>query len=257
MIVPDANDAKRVQVLEQYNILDTASEEDYDDIVFLASQLCETAISTITFIDDKKQWFKANVGLPHQESPRATSFCSTAIELSTTVVHIPNIYKNEQFREIAILNGIESGGFYASVILVDPQTQIPFGTLCVIDLQPKNLTDNQILGLQKLGNQVSKLLNLRLGNNILKSENSALNIQYNELKQFANVVSHDIKSPLNNIISITEFLKEEYITESNETGTKYLNYISEQSYSLKHFVDAMLEYHKSTSQVLLKKIGLT
>jgi len=252
MALSVTNDYKRVKALAKYNILDSASEQEYDDIAFLASQICETPISTITFIDDKKQWFKSNEGLPHNESPRATSFCSAAIELSNTFVNIPNVFEHEVFKEVAVLNGLTTG-FYASVILIDPTTDVPIGTLCVIDVKPRNLTENQILGLKKLGKQVSNLLQLRLNNKTLIFDNSELNFKYNELEQFASVVSHDIKSPLNNIISLSNLLKEECSSELNETGVQYLDYISEYSYSLKHFVDAMLEYHKSNSQDFLKK----
>uniref|UniRef100_UPI00404A4280 GAF domain-containing sensor histidine kinase n=1 Tax=Flavobacterium sp. TaxID=239 RepID=UPI00404A4280 len=246
------NDLKRVQALSKYNILDSELEQEYDDITFLASQICQTPISTITFIDDKKQWFKSNVGLPHNESPRATSFCSTAIELSNTFINIPDLFEHKEFKEVALLNGLTTG-FYASVILTDPATNIPIGTLCVIDVKPKNLTENQILGLKKLGKQVSNLLELRLNNKTLQLDNSNLHFKYNELEQFASVVSHDIKSPLNNIISLSNLLKEECSSELTETGVQYLNYISESSYALKHFVDAMLEYHKSNNQDFLKK----
>lgn len=252
MVLSAINDSKRIEAMLKYDILDSVSEQEYDDIVFLASQICETPISTITFVDDKKQWFKSKVGLPHQESPRPTSFCSLAIESEDTFVNIPNLFEHKEFKEVAVLNGLTSG-FYASVILIDPQTNIPIGTLCVIDVLPKVLSENQILGLKKLGRQVSNLLQLRLKNKVLEQDNTALHFQNNELEQFASIVSHDIKSPLNNIISLTGLLEEEYANELTPTGIQYLNYISESSYSLKRFVDAMLEYHKSNNHEFIKK----
>lgn len=252
MILSATNDSKRIEELFKYDILDSVSEQEYDDIVFLASQICQTPISTITFIDDKKQWFKSKVGLPHQESPRATSFCSLAIEMEQNFVNISNVSEHQAFKEVALLNGLNTG-FYASVILFDPTTNIPLGTLCVIDVVPKILSENQILGLKKLGNQVAHLLQLRLKNKTLEQDNTALHFQYNELEQFASIVSHDIKSPLNNIISLADLLKQEYSNQLSETGVEYLKYISESSYSLKNFVDAMLEYHKSNTHTFLKK----
>lgn len=252
MILSAINDSKRIEELFKYDILDSFSEQEYDDIVFLASQICQTPISTITFIDDKKQWFKSKVGLPHQESPRATSFCSLAIEMEQNFVNISNVSEHQAFKEVALLNGLKTG-FYASVILFDPTTNIPLGTLCVIDVVPKILSENQILGLKKLGNQVAHLLQLRLKNKTLEQDNTALHFQYNELEQFASIVSHDIKSPLNNIISLADLLEQEYSNQLSETGVEYLKYISESSYSLKRFVDAMLEYHKSNTHSFLKK----
>lgn len=252
MISTQNNDLKRVEALAKYDILNSISEQEYDDIVFFAAQICQTPISTITFVDDSQQWFKAHVGLPHRKSPIATSFCAVAIESQDNFVNIPDISENSDFKEVAILHGLTTG-FYAAVVLLDPKTNIPIGTLCVIDFKPKILTENQIIGLKKLGKQVMNLLQLRLKNKKLEVNNRKLHFQYNELKQFASVVSHDIKSPLNNIIALSTLLKEEHANSLTQIGIQYLNYISESSYSLKHFVDAMLEYHKSNSQDFFKK----
>ncbi|CAM4016173.1 ATP-binding protein [Flavobacterium antarcticum] len=246
------NDSERIAALSKYDILDSLSEQEYDDIAFLASQICDTPVSTITFIDDKRQWFKSRVGLPHQESPRSTSFCSLALESADPFVNIPDLFQDEAYKKVALVNGLKAG-FYASIILFDPQTNTPIGTLCVIDSKPRTLTENQILGLKKLGNQVSNLLKIRLKNKALQVVNTELNIQYDELTQFARVVSHDIKSPLNNIIALSNLLKEEYSSQLDETGVQYLNYISESSDSLKQFVDAVLKYHKSNNEEFLKK----
>ena len=57
------NEDERVEVLLRYCILDTAPEKEYDDITLLASEICETPISSIGFIDKKRQVLKSNRGL--------------------------------------------------------------------------------------------------------------------------------------------------------------------------------------------------
>jgi hypothetical protein len=57
-----ANELSRLEELDSYNILDTLSEQDYDDITSLAATICKTPVSLITFVDKDRQWFKSHYG---------------------------------------------------------------------------------------------------------------------------------------------------------------------------------------------------
>jgi hypothetical protein len=57
------NETERLDTLKAYKILDTLPEKDFDDIVRIASQICQTPISTITIVDENRQWFKAKNGI--------------------------------------------------------------------------------------------------------------------------------------------------------------------------------------------------
>ena len=66
---------ERLRELRRYGILDTERERDFDEIVELASELCGKAVSVVNFIDDDRQWFKAEVGLVVRSTPLDTSLC--------------------------------------------------------------------------------------------------------------------------------------------------------------------------------------
>jgi len=53
----------RLEALKRYEILDTAPESDFDDLVKLATKIFRLPISTVTIVDADRQWFKASVGL--------------------------------------------------------------------------------------------------------------------------------------------------------------------------------------------------
>ncbi len=76
-IPPD--EAKRLQALHRYEVLDTFPERAYDDIVRLASVICGTPISLISLIDSDRQWFKAKVGSDLIDTPRNVSLCAYAL----------------------------------------------------------------------------------------------------------------------------------------------------------------------------------
>ena len=50
------NEAHRIKVLWQYEVLDTVPEEVFDDLTELAARICEAPIAIITLVDEKRQW---------------------------------------------------------------------------------------------------------------------------------------------------------------------------------------------------------
>lgn len=150
---------ERLASLRSYGILDTEREADFDDIVELASQLCGTPISVVNLIDQHRQWFKAEVGLGVRETPIESSICAHAI-LETDFVEIPDTLIDPRMAGNPLVSGDPGLRFYAGVLLVG-QAGLPLGTLCVLDYQPRILTDLQRNALRVLGRQVMVQIELR------------------------------------------------------------------------------------------------
>lgn len=253
------NDVKkeleRIRIVEGYELFDTSPEEAYDNITFLASQVCQTPISTITLVDEARQWFKSKIGFSHDGSPISTSFCALAIAKEQEVTIVPNLMQDPDFSEIGKLNGLEKDGFYASVAIKD-EKGVVLGTLCVIDYVSKTLTENQVKSLVILAQQVSDLFKLRLKNIQLIQNNSLLQNKYDELEQFTSAVSHDLKTPLNNIISLVQLVKENlHHTDSNSLteNETYVDYMVTSSYQLKNYIDDLLDFYKNNPNDLQRE----
>jgi len=75
---PD-NEAERLRILEELRILDSPRERFFDDLAFLAANVCDTPIALVTLVDGSRQWFKARIGLETSETPRDVAFCAHAI----------------------------------------------------------------------------------------------------------------------------------------------------------------------------------
>ena len=244
---------QRLRILKSYDLLDTKPEVEFDNITFLASTLCNTPISTITLIDANRQWFKSKIGLTHSESPKEYSFCSLAIEKSNKTIVIEKVMEDQDFKKVGLINGLTNEGFYAGVPIKDKDTGVILGTLCVIDSVNKTLTEKQITSLEILAEQTSKLFQVRKKIKSLAKNNEHLLLRYSELEKFASVISHDMKSPLNNIISLIGIIKENSIDALNNGNEEYFNLIEECSIQLKNYIDGLLNFYKTDSIVLNEK----
>lgn len=157
---PHPHEAARLQALRQYDILDTPPESDFDAIVEVASAICGAPISVINLIDMDRQWFKAEVGLGVRETPLATSLCAHAI-LEDEFVEIEDTLRDPRMMDNALCTAEPGLRFYAGALLKNAEG-LPLGTLCVLDYEPRSLTNAQRRTLRLLARQVMTLLDLRL-----------------------------------------------------------------------------------------------
>jgi PAS domain S-box-containing protein len=157
---PDSRvDKARLAALRRYEILDSASEAAFDDLAFVAAQLCATPIALISLVDDQRQWFKSRIGLKVEETPQEIAFCAHTLE-TQDVFEVPDAVDDARFRDNPLVTGPPRIRFYAGAPLITPDG-FNLGTLCVIDRVPRRLTGAQRDALLRLGRQVVSLLELR------------------------------------------------------------------------------------------------
>ncbi|WP_414575800.1 GAF domain-containing protein [Anabaena sp. CCY 9402-a] len=149
----------RLAALRQYQILDTEPEEAYDNLAHLAAFICGTSIALVNFIDEHRQWFKAKLGLDVPEMPRNVGFSYLCQEKQDVVV-IPDALADDRLATNPVVTAYPYVRFYAGVPLITPEGQM-LGTLCVIDQQPKQLSQQQIDSLIALSRLVIDQLELR------------------------------------------------------------------------------------------------
>jgi hypothetical protein len=153
------NEAERLAALKEYRILDTGSEQSYDDITTLAAHICAVPTTMISLVDETRQWFKSRVGMPLQQTPREVAFCAHAIFRHEPFV-VRDAKKDRRFADNALVTGEPYIRFYAGFPLVNPQG-LALGALCVIDRKPRQLSPEQEKAMQALAHQVTALLESR------------------------------------------------------------------------------------------------
>lgn len=129
------SEAERVAALRGYRLLDTVDEPEFDSIVREAAQALRAPIALISLIDERRQWFKARVGLDVLETPRSMSFCAHAIQGHDTMV-VPDATKDDRFRDNPLVIDDPWIRFYAGAPL-ETGDGYRLGTLCVIDRVPR------------------------------------------------------------------------------------------------------------------------
>ncbi len=154
------DETARLQQLIDLDILDTLPEQAYDDLVMLASSITDCPISLVSLVADERQWFKARTGLDATETPRHVSFCAHAINEPDELFVVEDAMRDVRFAGNPLVTGEPGIRFYAGAPLT-LSTGEAVGTLCVIDRQPRQLTDHEREALAALGRQVVAQLELR------------------------------------------------------------------------------------------------
>jgi GAF domain-containing protein len=153
------NEKKRLNVLWQYDVLDTVPEAMFDDLTELAARICEAPIALISLVDEDRQWFKSRVGTSVSETSRDTSFCAHAITQPGLFI-VADATKDARFARNPLVTTDPKIRFYAGAPLVTPDGYA-LGTLCVIDKVPRVLGPDQQRALTILARHVVSQLELR------------------------------------------------------------------------------------------------
>lgn len=160
------NEELRLQDLYMYDILDSDAESEFDELLEVAAQIYGCPIAAITFIDNNRQWLKSKIGIDTKEGSREESFCSHTI-LEDKVLLVQDAKEDERFWDNPAVTSSIRIRFYAGAPIIS-KAGYRLGAVCVIDNQPRELRKEQTKMLRIISRQISKLLELRLKNKLLK-----------------------------------------------------------------------------------------
>lgn len=199
-------------------------------------------------MDDKRQWFKSHHGLPVTETPKELAFCAHAINEPSNIFVVEDARKDVRFHDNPLVTDNPFVIFYAGISLVN-ENGYPLGTLCVIDNEPKKLTDPQIEALYALAKQVMTVMELRRKKIQLEGSMALLEEKNTELRNFATVAAHDLKAPLNSISTLSEVFNRHYSEGVTEEGMELIEMIQKSSTNLRCLIDGVLEYSHSDKSI--------
>jgi two-component system, sensor histidine kinase and response regulator len=153
------NEKERLAALVRYDIMDTVPEAAFDELAGLAAQTGDTPIALITFIDERRQWCKSNVGFHMREISRDASFCAHLLAQPEPLI-VEDATQDGRFAGNPMVKGPLHIRFYAGMPLITPDG-FTLGALCLMDRAPRRLTVEKRATLRILSRQVMTQLELR------------------------------------------------------------------------------------------------
>lgn len=163
---------QRLDALDGLQVLGTPPETAFDDFAKLASDLCEVPIGLISLVGAEHLWFKARCGLDLESMPRKEGFCEHAIACDD-LLEVEDARLDARFADFSSVTGAPYFRFYAGMPLRGSQGH-RYGTLCVLDTHPRQLSDRQRNGLSRLAKRVVESLELRKNQVITLSREAAI-----------------------------------------------------------------------------------
>jgi signal transduction histidine kinase len=202
------NEADRLAALYELNVLDTAPEKDFDDIVALAATVCNVPTALVSLIDIDRQWFKAKIGTDLSETPRDLFFCAHAI-LSRDLLIVPDAREDARFADHPAVAAKDGFRFYAGAPLIT-SGGFALGTLCVVDREPRKLDIEQQQALRALARQVTSQLELRRYATALANTTARLQELERRKDDLGGLVGGELRAPLR--------LMRAYLADLGNTG---------------------------------------
>lgn len=166
------NECTRLEMLQQYQILDTEPETIFDELTELAAQICQTPVALINFVTGDRQWLKAKTGTDTIEAPLDVGFCPIVVHSGDRLI-IPDTQADERFANNPVVQASPHVRFYAGIPLVTSSGYV-LGTLCVLDFVPRQLNPIQLQSLQTLSRQVMTQLEAQLSARRIRQMDAAL-----------------------------------------------------------------------------------
>jgi signal transduction histidine kinase len=224
----------RIEALRAYDIINSDSKDEFDNITELAAAICDAPVAKINLLDNDTQWTISDYG--SVKLVRSIAKNKTVCQYTITqksIIEIPDLSKDPRFKDAYYVKEEPYYKYYLGAQLTNPDGYT-IGALCVLDYKERHLSDKKKRELEILADQVMTSLELRKQNQQL----TEMNEQKNSLMK---ILSHDLRSPLSGIIGMSDLL-EELLVEDNNEAMEMVTLINQSAKQLNQLIDDILNY---------------
>ena len=139
-------DPARLAELRRTGLLDSAAEEAFDRLTRLASRILRIPVALVSLVDEGRQFFKSQIGLPEpwasrRQTPLSHSFCQHVVNAQEPLIvadarEHPLVRDNLAVADLGVVA-------YAGFPLTTPEGRT-LGAFCAIDSRPREWTPEEI-----------------------------------------------------------------------------------------------------------------
>lgn len=251
----------RLTDLCAHQILDTGEDNAFDELLELASDICEASISFISIMDKHRQWFKAKRGISLTEISRDDAFCAHTI-LQNDVFTVIDATKDERFSKNPFVTGELGVRFYIGAPIVSSEGN-NLGTVCLLDTVPRKPTEKQKQRLKIIANQAARLIELHKRNTEVKKEaddiisrkSRSFHKVITSFQEYSSGLSYDLHEVVAQTIASSRFYLR-LAQEDQASASEHINTVIEQ---LDKVVDdvRLISYKMTPPGIRILNIGET
>lgn len=164
-ILREEEEAARLHVLENYEILDSAAEKSYDDIARLAAYVCAAPVALISFYGSGKQWLKSRYDSSYFVNkalalPQPAQLTQRMQHQRGKLLQVTDTVLDDTFATLPQPAGAAKFRFFAAMPIYSPAGDI-LGALTVLDKRARTLAPEQCQAMETLARQIMELLEMR------------------------------------------------------------------------------------------------
>ncbi len=210
MLVKQASlsESARLLALEDGGLMTTAFDKDLDGLTSLVSHTLKVPVALISLVDQHRQFFKSQCGLPEpwasrRETPLSHSFCQHVVVsgepfiVNDARVH-PLVLDNLATPDIGVIA-------YAGVPIIGADDYV-LGSLCAIDTVPREWKPSDIELLRAFSLQVSTYTQLHARSIRLAKELAQAKGRAAERQATVRFNVHDLRTPLAAMLSAMDLV---------------------------------------------------
>lgn len=158
----------RLKEVHRFLKLNISQEEELRNIIAIASEICQTPVALITFLDEDYQHIKFKVGFEFEKTPGEESFCQYVVKQDKVMV-VPDTHLDDRFKNNPLVNGDPYIRFCAGIPLTT-HDGYKIGSLCVLDNTPRQLSEKQLKMIEILSRQIIHILEFEMSVHLLKEQ---------------------------------------------------------------------------------------
>ncbi len=250
------------QTIERYEVMEASPGRELQALVDLAAQVCEVPTAAINLITGTEQRQIATYGFDASICAREDSMCAAVIGEADAVV-VADASLDPRFSANPFVTGaIGTVRFYASAPLI-ASNGVAVGRLCVFDEEPRVLSPVQETALTTLAGRVMDVLELRFRSRQLEESLAELTRTRDELKrsnehltQFAEQVSHDLRTPLTAILMNAELMSSEPVVSQDAQLPELLDNVIESARRMNQMIEQVLTFAREGATLRQERVHL-